>query len=187
MAKHDQAFKDAFYRYHANRLRIPEEKLRPIYDAELNQEKSADEPFEVPDRMEVTFKYSYGGQSRFFREIFHNEKLMGAKCPTCGKVYCPPRAACPLCYEKTEWVELPGTGKIEAFTVQYLSTSAFVKKVPFLVAYIKLDGTDFLMMANIEVDDVRQAKSGMPVKVAFRKEKSGSITDIYFEPLNPGK
>ena len=36
---------------------------------------------------------------------------------------------------------------------------------------------------GIEMDGVRQARPGMPVKVVFRTAKSGSITDIYFEPL----
>jgi len=183
MSNDIQSRKDNFYRYHANRLRIPAEKIRPWYDEEIEGKKRIDEPFETPDKIEVFFKYSYGGQSRFFREIFHNEKLMGAKCPACSKVYCPPRSSCPRCYKKTEWVELPGTGKVEAYTVQHYSTSAFVTKVPFLVAYVKLDGADFLMMANIEMDDVSKARHGMPVKVCYRKEKTGSITDIYFQPL----
>ena len=183
MAKDDSSQKDFFYRYHASRLRIPEDKLRPRFDDELEGKKADDDPFEVPDRMEVLFKYSYGGQSRFFREIFHNNKLMGAKCPACEKVYCPPRSACPRCYEKTEWVELPGTGRVEAFTVQHYSTSAFISKVPFLVAYIRLDGTDFLIIGNIEMDDVSKARQGMPVEVCYRKQKSGNITDIYFQPI----
>ena len=37
---------------------------------------------------------------------------------------------------------------------------------------------------GIEMDDVRQARPGMPVEVVFRKEQSGSITDIYFELLH---
>jgi uncharacterized OB-fold protein len=183
MATNDKAKKDAFYAYYANKLRLPEASLRPVYDAELDGKKGPDEPFEMPDKMEVLFKYSYGGQSRFFREIFHHNRLLGSKCPKCGKVYCPPRHDCPLCYEKTEWVPLPGTGRVEAFTIQHYSTSVFVKKVPFLVAYVKLDGSDFLMMANIEMDDVGKARPGMPVKVAYRAEKAGAITDIYFEPL----
>jgi uncharacterized OB-fold protein len=184
MADERQSRKEAFYRYHAKRLRLPEEKIRPIFDDELDGKKSGDDPFEVPDKMDVFFKYSYGGQSRFFREIFHNEKLLGSKCPSCNKVYCPPRSTCPHCYEKTEWVPLPGTGKVEVFTVQHYSTSAFIKKVPFLVAYVRLDGTDFLIMANIEMDDVSRARAGMPVKVCFREEKSGHITDIFFQPVN---
>lgn len=183
MAKDETTQKDAFYRYHARRMNIPEEKLRPWFDEELDGERSGDDPFETPDLMQVYFRYSYGGQSRFFREIFHNEKLFGSKCISCGKVYCPPRSACPRCYEKTEWVELPGTGKVVSFTVQHYSTSAFVNKVPFLVAYIRLDGSDFLIMGNIEMDDVNEAKRGMPVKVCYRENKSGSITDIYFQAI----
>jgi len=183
MTENKQSKKDAFYRYHASRLRVPEEKLRPWFDDELDGKRSGDDMFEVPDRMEVLFKYSYGGQSRFFREIFHNNRLLGSKCPSCSKVYCPPRSACPRCYAKTEWVELPGTGRVEAFTVQHYSTSVFITKIPFLVAYIRLDGSDFLMMANIEIDDVNKARQGMPVKVCFREDKAGAITDIYFQPV----
>lgn len=174
--------KDAFYRIHALRLGLPEDRLRPWFDEELEGRRHGDEPFEVPDKMEVFHKYSYGGQSRFFRTIFHEGKLLGSKCPSCGRVACPPRAACPRCWRDTEWVELPGTGTVEAFTVQRHSTSAFATRVPFLVAYVRLDGTDFRMMTNVEMDDLSRARAGMRVEVRYRKERSGTITDLYFVP-----
>ena len=79
---------------------------------------------------------------------------------------------------------LAGTGVIKAFTVQYLTTSAFIKKVPFICAYVQLDGTDFLMMANMEVDDVARIKVGTRVKAVFREERHGTITDFYFQPVD---
>ena len=175
--------KDEFYRYWSEKLGLPEDKLRPWFDEEFDGEPDPDAPFLVPDKMEVFHKYSYGGQSRFFREIMKNRRLYGARCPACEKVYCPPRRDCPRCLAATEWVELSGRGHVVNYTVQYYSTSAFVKKVPFLVAYVRLDGTDFLMMANIEMDDVSRARPGMPVEVAFREARHGSITDIYFRPV----
>ena len=112
--------------------------------------------------MEVFYKYSYGQQSRFFREIRENRKIYGARCPECSKVYCPPRAHCSLCYQPTEWVPLEGTGIIKAFTVQYYTTSSFIKKVPFICAYVQLDGSHFLMMTNMEVEDVAQDQGRHP-------------------------
>ncbi|MDD5748441.1 MAG: Zn-ribbon domain-containing OB-fold protein [Actinomycetota bacterium] len=175
-----EGMKDEFYRFWSKKIGVPENKLRPFYDKEFDTEPLIDSPFEVPDKMEVFFKYSYGGQSRFFREIIKNKKLYGAKCPQCGKVFCPPRHACPKCYVDTTWIELSGKGTIEAFTVQYYSTSVFIKKVPFIVAYIRLDGTDFLMMAQMEMEDVNKAKPGMRVEAVFRDERHGTINDFYF-------
>ncbi|MBU1157533.1 MAG: OB-fold domain-containing protein, partial [Proteobacteria bacterium] len=104
------------------------------------------------------------------------------KCPSCGKVFCPPRAHCHLCYEPTQWVRLPGTGTVKACTVQHYSTSVFIKKLPFICAYVQLDGSDSLLMINMEVDDVAKIKAGSKVKAAFRENRFGVITDLYFVP-----
>ena len=175
--------REKWYRYQYQKYGIPIEYLKREFENELSGKVPMDQPLEIPDKMEVVYKYSYGRQSRFFREIRENKKIYGAKCPRCSKVYCPPRAHCSLCYQPTEWVPLAGTGVIKTFTVQYLSTSAFIKKVPFICAYVQLDGTDFLLMANMEVDDVARIKVGTRVKAAFREERQGTITDFYFQPV----
>lgn len=175
--------REKWYRYESQKYGIPIEFLKRDFADELSGKVPMDQPLEIPDKMEVVYKYSYGGQSRFFREIRENKRIYGGKCPQCGKVYCPPRAHCSLCYQPTEWVPLTGTGMIKTFTVQYLSTSAFIKKVPFICAYVQLDGTDFLLMANMEVDDVARIKVGTRVKAVFREERQGTITDFYFEPM----
>lgn len=175
--------REKWYRYHHKKYGIPEEHLKREFEAELSGMVPMEAPLEIPDKMEVFYKYSYGQQSRFFREIRDNKMLYGARCPHCSKVYCPPRANCSLCYEPTEWVPLEGTGIIKTYTVQYVTTSAFIKKVPFICAYVQLDGTDFLLMTNMEVDDVAKVKVGTRVKVVFREERHGTITDFYFQPI----
>lgn len=181
------AEREKWYDYFAEKFGIAKEYLRRDYEQELSGAHPIDAPLEIPDKMEVFYKYSYGLQSRFFRELRENQRLMGARCPRCAKVYCPPRAHCPLCYEETQWVPLKGTGTIVACTVQYFTTSAFIKKVPFICAYVRLDGTHFLMMTNMEVDDVSQIKVGGRVKAVFREVRHGTITDLYFQPLAPGE
>jgi uncharacterized OB-fold protein len=176
--------REKWYQYHHEKYGIPVEYLRREYEKELSGNVPMDAPLEIPDRMDVFYKYSYGQQSRFFRELRENKKLYGAKCPECQKVYCPPRAHCSQCYEPTEWVPLKGAGVIKACTVQYFTTSAFIKKLPFICAYVQLDGTDFLMMTNMEVEDVSKIKVGTRVEAVFREERHGTITDVYFRPID---
>lgn len=176
--------REKWYKYFHKKFGIPMKYLKRDYEDELSGKVSIDEPLEIPDKMDVNYKYSYGQQSRFFRELRDNKKIYGTKCPRCGKVYCPPRAHCSLCYEPAEWVPLEGTGVITACTVQYYTTSAFIKKLPFICAYVKLDGTDFIMMTNMEVEDVSKIKIGTRVKAYFRDERHGTITDVYFRPID---
>ncbi len=180
----NEAERKKWYQYHHKKYGIPLEYLKRDYEEELSGKLPMDTPLEIPDKMDVVFKYSYGRQSRFFRELRENKKIYGARCPACNKVYCPPRSHCSLCYEPTEWVLLEGTGVITACTVQYYTTSAFIKKVPFICAYVRLDGTDFIMMTNMEVEDVSRVKAGTRVKAVFRDERHGTITDVYFTPID---
>ena len=175
--------RERYYQYNSNKYHIPVEYLRREFEDELTGKNPIDAPLEIPDQIEVIYKYSYGQQSRFFRELRDNKKLYGTKCTQCGKVYCPPRADCPLCYKKTEWVPLKGTGVIESCTVQYYTTSPFIKKLPFICGYVKLDGTDFIMLALMEADDVEKVKPGTRVETVFRDERTGTITDFYFRPI----
>ena len=125
-----------------------------------------------------------GSSPGFFGKSGKIKKSTGPDAPECSKVYCPPRAHCSLCYQPTEWVPLEGTGIIKAFTVQYYTTSSFIKKVPFICAYVQLDGSDFLMMTNMEVEDVAKIKVGTRVRAVFREERHGTITDFYFQPID---
>ena len=176
--------KEKWYQYCHAKYGIPVDYLRREYVHELSGEVPMDAPLEVPDKMEVIYKYSYGQQSRFFRELRENKKIYGTKCPQCGKVYCPPRSDCPICYHPTEWVPLRGTGVITAYAVQHYTTSEFIKKLPFICAYVQLDGSDFLMMTNMEVDDVSTIRVGTKVEAVFREQRYGSITDFFFRPID---
>ena len=176
--------REKWYAYHHEKYGIPLEYLKREYEGELSGNVPMEAPLEVPDKMEVFYKYSFGQQSRFFRELRENKKIYGAKCPQCGKVYCPPRSHCSLCYQPTEWILLEGTGVITACTIQYFTTSAFIRKLPFICAYVRLDGTDFIMMTNMEVEDVSRIKVGTRVKAHFREERHGAVTDVYFRPVD---
>jgi uncharacterized OB-fold protein len=66
----------------------------------------------------------------------------------------------------------------------HFTNSSFIKKIPFICALVRLDGTDFLVLGNIEMDDVSRAKPGMRVKAVFREDRDGAITDFYFDVID---
>jgi len=174
---------DAWITRNAKKIGVEPEKLKKAFLEQFEKEKDINAPLDVPDRWIATYRYSYAGQSRFFREILFNKKLCGSKCPDCGKVFCPPRTNCPHCYSKTEWVHLSGKGTVESYTTIFVGTSAAVRKFPFICAYVKLDGADTVICTNIEMDDIAKAHVGMRVEAVFKEDRDGTMTDFYFKPL----
>ena len=54
-------------------------------------------------------------QKRILRGLAES-RLLGQRCPSCAKVYLPPRGACPTCgVPTTDEVELPGEGTVTTF------------------------------------------------------------------------
>lgn len=139
-------------------------------------------PFEIPDRIDMNYRYSYGGISPFFRAIKEESKLLGSRCTRCKKTYLPPRINCSQCYRPTKWVPLGTEGTVITCTTVYYATSRFFSKTPFVCAYIQVDGADTLLLQNIILEDVTQARPGMRVRVVFRPERKGEMADFYFVP-----
>lgn len=164
----------------SERTGIPEELLEKTFEEELKGKADINSPLEVPDIMSIRYKYSYGGQSRFFRELRDNARIMGAKCTKCGMVYCPPRTDCSDCYEPTEWVELSNEGTVITRTKVHFSTSQFLSSVPYNCAYIKLDGADTWMFQNIDAEEINP---GDRVKAVFREKRTGHMSDFVFKPI----
>ena len=171
---------EAWAKRGAERIGVPLEDFKKAFSKEA--EAGIDDVLEVPDIWQATYRYSYGGASRFFREIRDNKKLLGSRCPECKKVYCPPRKHCPHCYQETAWVDLPGTGEVVTFTTVQMGTSAF-RRYPFVCAYVKVDGTDSVLCVNLEMEDVKRAEVGMKVKAVFKDQRDGRITDFVFMPV----
>jgi uncharacterized OB-fold protein len=171
----------AWVETHAARTGVRAGDIEKAFAKEFERQQDISEVLEIPDVMKITYKFSYGQQSPFFRALRDYGKLLGAKCAACNFTYCPPRKNCSKCYGDTEWVELPGTGKIETYTTVYKATSQKGKVQPFICAYIRLDATDFVVLANVEMADITKATAGMRVQAVMKDARTGSITDFYFK------
>jgi len=144
------------------------------------------EPIVYEGRIKVPYSWQAGETASYFLTRFRDEqKIVGKKCPNCGKVLVPPRKNCPFCFVQTDqWVELSGEGEVETFTIVHRGTRIQPMKTPFAYAVIRLDGADtgFVhLLGEVEMDRIEE---GMRVKPVFAKERKGSPMDIaYFKPV----
>lgn len=146
----------------------------------------ADEYYEIEDQIVINYKYSLGGQSRFFLELKDNKRIFGAKCKKCGIVYCPPRLNCSKCYQSTESIPLKDTGVIKVSTLVWYTTSAFIQYIPYAVGYIQLDGATTAINQGIFSETLvpSKIKPGEKVRAVFKKDREGKITDFFFVPID---
>ena len=90
-------------------------------------------------------------------------RIVGHKCPSCGRVYVPGKGYCPLCVVPTteeDEVEVADTGTVTGFTI--VTPVAYYgqeETEPFVYASVLLDGSNSTLggqdIVNIPRDDVR--------------------------------
>ena len=109
--------------------------------------------------------------ARYWREIPQRYRYEAAKCKGCGAVWFPPRLICAECGKREfEQVILSNTGKVKTFTVIRVAPSEFTDEAPYAIGVVELD--DGVVIQCQIVDCLPEdLKTGMPVKIEFRKVK----------------
>jgi len=109
---------------------------------------------------------------RFWREIPYRYRMIGTRCPKCGKVYFPPRIVCPDChresYGKMEEVQLSGKGKIYSYTIVHQNVKGFKLHRPYIMAIVELEEGPRVtaQIVDCKPEDVY---IDMPVRAVFRR------------------
>lgn len=88
--------------------------------------------------------------SRFFERL-REGRLSTTRCPKDGGLSWPPRTVCPHCHTSDlEWVDLPETGRIYAFSaVLGGAPLGMESEVPFAVGLVDLDGAPLRLFGRI--------------------------------------
>ncbi|MEJ7633589.1 OB-fold domain-containing protein [Aeromicrobium sp.] len=160
-------------------------------------EPECDSPATIPgpegDQVEgiispVHLLYDYAAspeESKFFRGLAEG-KLIGQRCPVCEKVYVPPRGACPVDgVPTTDEVEVADTGTITTFCIVNVPFAGQKIQIPYVSAYVLLDGADIAFLHLILGVDAADVRMGMRVKAAWKpKDEWGTTVEniSYFEP-----
>ena len=145
----------------------------------------------IPGKWEIPYHFAAGKvSSRFFTELRDNGRLLGSKCPQCGRVMMPPRGFCEQCFVGTEeLVKVGMEGTIEAFTITMQKWPGNPDP-PFALAYVKLDGADTAMLNYVTGLDFSELEAttkklqiGTRVKVVVKEKREGVVTDFTYSLL----
>jgi uncharacterized protein len=116
-----------------------------------------------------SYRHSLGKYSRFFIEL-ENAKFFGTQCPTCQRVYTPPRPLCPDCLHITGWQELSGLGTLVTYSVMHFASGVNddvrQMQMPVILAYVLMDGSSTLFPHLLKAAP-EGVRTGMRVRVAF--------------------
>jgi len=115
-------------------------------------------------------------ESRFLRGLADG-RLLAQRCPVCGKVYIPPRGACPTDgVPTTDEVELPDRGIVTTFCVVNVDYPGQRVSAPYVAAAVLLDGADIPFQHLILGCDPDEVRMGMRVRAEWKPREEWGTT-----------
>ncbi len=97
-------------------------------------------------QIEYPYKWAVGkAAARFLSELKNGKRIVGVKCPSCGKVLVPPYDVCGDCFVElgdSGWCEVGPAGVVRTFTVVHAPYPWAPAETPFAIVSVRLDGAD---------------------------------------------
>ncbi|WP_329201941.1 Zn-ribbon domain-containing OB-fold protein [Streptomyces sp. NBC_01435] len=117
----------------------------------------------TPARLD--YRYTPGRAQSAYLDALSRQRIVGERCPSCHKVYVPPRGACPTCgVATTERVEVGPRGTVTTFCIVNIKAKNLDMDVPYVYAHIALDGADLALHARIGGIPYDQVRMGLRVE-----------------------
>ncbi|MCX4869183.1 MULTISPECIES: Zn-ribbon domain-containing OB-fold protein [unclassified Streptomyces] len=117
----------------------------------------------TPARLD--YRYTPGRAQSAYLDALSGQRIVGERCPSCRKVYVPPRGACPTCgVATTEQVEVGPRGTVTTFCIVNIKAKNLDIEVPYVYAHIALDGADLALHARIGGIPYDQVRMGLRVE-----------------------
>jgi uncharacterized OB-fold protein len=120
-----------------------------------------------------------------FLDKLKEKKLVGLECSGCNRVFFPPRFVCGKCLVKPDkWVDLRETGRISTYAISYLRNPETEEIQEKPIVLIQLDGADTSSITQLDPKiDFKDTYIGMPTKVHWTENPTGSFMDIEFHDV----
>lgn len=139
----------------------------------------------------VNMKYSTGPVMGRFFDGLKEKKILGNKCPECGRIQLPPREVCAVCRVRVPGlVEIAQEGIITRLEDVYYASpdplTGETRETPYGTIHVQLDGVhgDCTFWHLLKPGDLEDTKERDRVRVVWSDERVGSIHDIaYFEKI----
>ncbi|MET9473596.1 MULTISPECIES: OB-fold domain-containing protein [unclassified Streptomyces] len=117
----------------------------------------------TPARLDYT--YAPGRAQSAYLNALSEQRTVGERCPSCRKVYVPPRGACPTCGVATaEQVEVGPRGTVTTYCIVNIKAKNLDIEVPYVYAHIALDGADLALHGRIGGIPYDQVRMGLRVE-----------------------
>lgn len=117
----------------------------------------------TPARLDYT--YTPGRAQSAYLNALAEQRTVGERCPSCRKVYVPPRGACPTCGVATaEQVEVGPRGTVTTYCIVNIKAKNLDIEVPYVYAHIALDGADLALHGRIGGIPYDQVRMGLRVE-----------------------
>jgi len=154
--------------------------------AQLVSKKSGEPVTMIVTPVRLHYQHSASAEeSRYLRSLAEG-RVVGQRCPACGKVYVPPRGACPTDgVPTTTDVELPDVGTVTTFCVVNVPFQGQRVPTPYVAASVLLDGADIAFQHLILGCEPSQVRMGMRVRAVWKpREEWGTTSEniSHFEP-----
>jgi uncharacterized OB-fold protein len=123
----------------------------------------------VTTPLSLRVQHSASPQETKYLLALQDGRLVGQRCPQCGKVYIPPRGACPVDgVPTTDEVELPDRGIVTTFCIVNVPFYGQKIKPPYVAAYVLLDGADIAFLHLILDCPAEDVRMGLRVQAVWR-------------------
>ena len=125
------------------------------------------------------------GESTYLRGLADG-RLIGQRCPACGKVYIPSRGTCPVDGVPADSeVELPDTGTVTTFSIVNVAYPGQQVTPPYVAAAVLLDGADIAFQHLILGCEPGEVRIGMRVRAAWRPRDEWDTTASTISHFTP--
>jgi uncharacterized protein len=138
----------------------------------------------APLVLEYPFKRTVGPVQSAFLTGLREGLVLGVRAED-GRVLCPPVEYDPVTSaELTELVELPEVGTVTTWSWEPEPRPNQPLDRPFAWVLVRFDGADTGLLHALDAGSPEAVSTGMRVRVRWRDEREGAITDIAcFEPV----
>jgi uncharacterized protein len=158
-------------------------------DRVMEAGQASTEPVFFEQTWDLSYRHALGATVGGFLQGLRETRLLGRRCPACGRVLFPARSFCDRCHVTTEeWVEVGHHGVLEMFTIVYEPFPGMRVAPPYVLAYALLNGADTAVVGyvkGVDLSDVAVASrvltTGTPIDVHFVNDPQGEVTDFWFE------
>lgn len=105
--------------------------------------------------------------SRFLAGIAEG-RFVGKRCPSCLRVYVPPRGACPACgVSLTTEVSVADEGTLTTFCVVNVPIEGRPMKLPYVYGSVLLDGADIPFAHLVQGLPAAEVRMGLRVRAEW--------------------